>query len=135
MLLAQKLVTPTIVNEMQTIGSGKQKVMFQALQKAFPGTDLPSALTGFVNQLQLPQEAFNRANERAAQFISEKTREAADSVPATHIRYFNPQVSKEIQKEMTQEEGEEEYTEKDIEHTLKLHPEYSREQVIKLMGI
>lgn len=110
LLLAQKLVTPTIVNEMQTIGSGKQKVMFQALQKAFPGTDLPSALTGFVNQLQLPQEAFNRANERAAQFISEKTREAADSVPATHIRYFNPQVSKEIQKEMTQEEGEEEVT-------------------------
>ena len=135
LLLAQKLLTPAIVSEMATLATGKQKIMFQNLQKAFPGIDIPNILTSVVNQLQLPSEAFDLANERSTQFISEKRREAADSVPATHIRYFNPQVSKEIQKEMTQEEGEEEYTEKDIEHTLKLHPEYSREQVIKLMGI
>lgn len=118
LLLAQKLISPGVVNEAATLGAGKTNMTYRNLLNSFPNSDLPKIIEQYKKQLVLPSQAFFKAGIRFNDIVNQATSKSAASVPALKTQYYHPE-KHEIAKEekSTRTETMKHYTDSDIRAT------------------
>lgn len=125
LLLAQKLISPGVVNEAATLGAGKTNQTYRSLLKSFPGSDIPSLIERYGKEYKLPSEAFVKAGIRFQNKVNSATERASNAIPATKKVYFHPEKylksdeekSAQSEKNSNDSNSKAHYTDEDIRHT------------------
>ncbi len=109
LLLSDKVMAATIVNEASTLRAGKQNQTYNQLKESLSAQDIPKVIKKLVKEYQLPPGAMLHASMRYQKLLSDARKKARKSTPATQKLFYNPEMQAQYEAQqnesMTPAEG------------------------------
>ena len=81
-LLGLRLRASTTVKEAATLGAGRQKSMYETLEKSLSSSDIPKTVESFIKKYQLPKESALKSGMRFQKILNDATIHGHKNVPA-----------------------------------------------------
>lgn len=102
LLLSDKVMAATTVNEASTLKSGHTNQTYTRLKDSLETQDIPKLIKKFAKEYGLPASASLKASMRYQEALSNARKKARKSTPATQRLYYNPemQAQNEAEKEL-----------------------------------
>ncbi len=102
LMLADKALGATVVNEASTLRSGKTNQTYQMLKDTLNAQDVPKLIKSLIKQYEIPASAELKAAMRYQKALSEARQKARKGTPATQKLFYNPEM--QAQHEASQSE-------------------------------
>jgi hypothetical protein len=99
LVLADKILAATTVNEATTLKSGHQVQTFNNLKKSLEAQDVPETIKRLIKEYQLPSSLQLHAAMRYQKIISVARKKAIKNTPATQRLFYNPEMEAQHEQE------------------------------------
>jgi hypothetical protein len=97
LMLADKVLGATVVNEAATLKSGKTNQTYKMLKETLNSQDVPKLIKKLIKQYQIPASAELRAAMRYQKSLSDARQKARKGTPATQKLFYNPEMQEQNQ--------------------------------------
>jgi hypothetical protein len=91
LLLSDKMLAATTVNEASTLKAGKTNTTYKMLKESLEAQDVPRIIKKLIKEYNIPASAQLRAGMRYQKLLSEARNKARKGTPATQKLYFDPE--------------------------------------------
>ncbi len=102
LLLSDKMLAATVVNEASTLKAGKQNRTYGMLKESLESSDIPRVIKKLIKEYNIPASAQLKASMRYQKILSDARQKARKGTPATQKLFYNPEM--QAQHEATQPE-------------------------------
>lgn len=92
LLLADKMMGATVVNEASTLKAANTNRSYQMLKDSLEAQDIPKIVKKLIKDYQIPASAQLKASMRYQKALSDARIKAKKGVPATQRLYYNPEL-------------------------------------------
>ncbi len=99
LLLSDKMMAATTVNEASTLKAGRTNQTYKTLKESLEAQDIPKVIKRLVKEFQIPASAQLKASMRYQKALSDARNKAKKSTPATQKFYYNPESQSQHEKE------------------------------------
>jgi hypothetical protein len=103
LLLSDKAIAATTVNEASTLKAGKTNTTYKMLKESLEAQDIPKMIKKVIKEYGVPPSAQLKAGMRYQKLLSDARKKARKGTPATQKYYYNPE--RQAQYEQEQLEG------------------------------
>lgn len=94
LLLADKAMAATVVNEASTLKAGHTNQTYNRLQAALEAQDIPRLIKKLIKEYKIPASAQLKAAMRYQKLLSDARNKARKGTPATQKLFYNPEMQK-----------------------------------------
>lgn len=112
LLLSDKMLAATIVNEASTLKAGKQNRTYGMLKESLESSDIPRVIKKLIKEYNIPASAQLKASMRYQKILSDARQKARKGTPATQKLFYNPE--QQAQQEQQFNEGDPVSGDKDV---------------------
>ncbi len=103
LLLSDKMLAATTVNEASTLKSGKQNRTYAMLKESLEASDIPKLIKKLIKEYNIPASAQLKAAMRYQKILSDARKKAKKGIPATQKLFYDPEM--QAKNEAVKEEG------------------------------
>jgi hypothetical protein len=92
LLLSDKMLAATVVNEASTLKAGKQNRTYGMLKESLESSDIPRVIKKLIKEYNIPASAQLKASMRYQKILSDARQKARKGTPATQKLFYNPEM-------------------------------------------
>lgn len=102
LLLSDKMLAATTVNEASTLKAGKTNTTYKMLKESLEAQDVPRLIKKLIKEYNIPASAQLRSGMRYQKLLSEARQKARKGTPATQKLFYNPEQQAENEKKIAE---------------------------------